>query len=276
MTAALFTRKWRIDRTSSVPAYAQIEERLVDLIESGRLTVGDRVPSERELARWVGVSRLTTRAALASLARRGLLERGVGRRGTVVARAKLVHDLTEFAGFTDMVSRHGLSATARIRAANDLAANEIVAGELGLALGDPVYRIERLRFADDEPLTLEDSWIPARRFPGLLDQDLRGSLYRLMRDVYECPPVRAVERLEPTVAETHQAQALGVAPGTPLMLVVRVAYSADGAPVELARDHHRGDRAQFVVEVPTTIDERSAAHISARSSHSSSRGSLAA
>jgi hypothetical protein len=46
--------------------------------------------------------------------------------------------------------------------------------------------------------------------------------------------------------------------------------------VELARDHHRGDRAQFVVEVPTTIDERSAAHISARSSHSSSRGSLAA
>jgi GntR family transcriptional regulator len=252
----LFTDDWRIDRASAVPAYVQIAERLVDLIESGRLVVGDRLPPERDLATWVGVSRMTARAALASLARRGLLERDVGR-GTFVARAKLDHDLNAFAGFTEMVHRQGLSANARIRAINELAAPDAVARELQIAPGDPVYRVERLRFADDEPLTMEDSWVPAERFPGFLDHDMRGSLYGLMRDAYGFPPVRAVERLEPTLAETHQAEALGVAVGAPLMLVARVAYAADDTPVELARDHHRGDRARFVVHVTTAILEPS-------------------
>ena len=67
---------WSLDRESDVPAYAQIERRLGALIESGALVVGARVPSERELAELAGVSRLTARAALDSLARQGLLERG--------------------------------------------------------------------------------------------------------------------------------------------------------------------------------------------------------
>jgi len=245
---------WTIDRDSKVPAWAQIEERLVELIESGQLAVGDRLPSERELAAWVGVSRQTARAALDSLARRGLLERGVGRRGTSVARTTLVHDLGEFAGFTEMAQRQGRSATARIHAINELPAPAGVADVLEIAHGDPVYRIARVRLADDEPLTFEDSWVPAARFPGLLDHDMRGSLYQLMRDQYNSAPVRAIERLEPVIAGAEHAQALGIPPGSPLMLLERVAYAADGVPVEFARDHHRGDRAQFVVEVSTGID----------------------
>jgi GntR family transcriptional regulator len=72
-----------------------------------------------------------------------------------------------------------------------------------------------------------------------------------MSDVYETVPVHAHQRLEPALAEPEQAAALGVAPGSPLMLVHRVARSADGIPVEFAHDYHRGDRAQFVVEVST-------------------------
>ncbi len=248
----LFTGSWSIDRASGVPAYAQIEERLVELIESHRLDVGDRVPPERDLAAWVGVSRMTARAALRSLAVRGVLERDVGR-GTFVARTKVDHDLTRFAGFTEMVRRQGLAANARILAINALPAPEDVAGKLQLEPGELGYRVERVRFADDEPLTLEDSWLPAERFPGLLDHDMRGSLYELMRDDYDCPPVRAVERLEPVLAEAHQAAALGVPAGAPLMLVERVAYAADDTAVEFARDHHRGDRARFVVHVATAI-----------------------
>lgn len=248
----LFAGGWSIDRGSAVPAYAQIEERLVELIEAGRLAVGDRLPPERELADWVGVSRMTARAALRSLAQRGLVERDVGR-GSFVARAKVDHDLTAFAGFTEMVRRQGLTANARIRAINLAEATEKVARELQLAPGDSAYRIERLRFADDEPLTLEDSWLPADRFPGLLDHDVRGSLYELMRDAYDLPPTSAVERLEPVVADAKRAEALGVPVGAPLMLVERIASAADGTPVEFARDHHRGDRARFVVHVGSTI-----------------------
>jgi GntR family transcriptional regulator len=249
---SLFTDEWALDRADEVPAYAQIEERVMRLVESGRLAVGARLPSERDLAAWVGVSRLTARAALSSLAQRGLVERGVGRRGTVVSRAKLAYDLRDLAGFTEMVHRHGLSASARIRALGELAAPDAIAHELRVAPGASVYRVQRLRFANGEPLTLEDSWLPAARFPGLLDHDMCGSLYALMRDTYACPPVRAIERLEPILAAARQAHALDVAIGSPLMRVERQTYAADDSPVEFAEDYHRGDRAQFVVQVSTT------------------------
>ena len=251
---SIFAGRWVIDRESAMPAYEQIAQRAISLIESGRLRTGDRLPAERDLARWVGVSRMTARAALASLAQQGLVERDVGR-GTFVAGTKLEHDLGNFGGFTDMLRRQGRSANARIRSLGRVPASEAVAQALEIEPGARVFRVERLRFADERPITLEDSWIPAHRFADLLDRDLRGSLYELMRDVYGSPPVRAQEHLEAVLADPVQAEALEVPAGSPLMLVTRVARAADGVPVEFAHDHHRGDRARFVVDVSTRISE---------------------
>jgi GntR family transcriptional regulator len=61
--------------------------------------------------------------------------------------------------------------------------------------------------------------------------------------------VRAVERLEPVVARAHEAKALQIEVGAPLMLVERTAYDAAGVPVEYARDRHRGDKARWIVKV---------------------------
>jgi GntR family transcriptional regulator len=250
---SLVTRSWRVDRTAATPAYAQIAARLESLIMAGALEVGDRVPAERDLADWVGVSRMTARAALQSLQERGVVARGVGRGGTLVAPAPVEHDLTDFTGFTEMVRRQGLAPATRVLAAVSAPAPDDVAAELHLAPGAPAYRLERLRLADGEPLTLEDSWVPASHFPGLLDHDVHGSLYELMRDAYDRAPVRAVERLVPVIASAEQAAALGIAGGDPLMLVERVAYADDDVPVEFARDRHRGDRARFVVSVATAV-----------------------
>jgi GntR family transcriptional regulator len=98
-------------------------------------------------------------------------------------------------------------------------------------------------------MTLEDTWLPAERFPGLLERDLGGSIYRLMHEHYALAPVSATERLEPVAARAHDARHLGVDEGAPLMLVERTSFAADGTPVEFARDRHRGDRARFVIRV---------------------------
>ena len=70
-----------------------------------------------------------------------------------------------------------------------------------------------------------------------------------MRDHYGLGPVSATEYLEPVVARAHEAEALSVAEGSPLMLVERSAYARDGTAVEFARDRHRGDRARFLIRV---------------------------
>jgi GntR family transcriptional regulator len=245
----IFGGRWTVAERSPKPAWVQIEEQLGDRIESGALASGERLPPERDLAEALGVSRMTVRQALASLAARGLVERGVGR-GTFVRGAPPVeHDLTRVAGFTEEVERQGLQAGARILEAKECTAPDQVASALRIAPGDPVVRLERVRLGSDRPMTLEDSWVPAARFPGLLQRDLSGSLYALMRTVYDLGPVTATERLEPIAARSYEADALGVAEGSPLMLVERVAYAADGTPVEFARDRHRGDAARFVIRV---------------------------
>jgi GntR family transcriptional regulator len=241
--------RWRLRPRSRTPVWAQIEERLAEQIESGRLAAGERLPPERELAQWLGVSRMTVRQALASVAARGLVERGVGRGTFVRAPGKVVHDLSSGLGFTERLERQGLAAGALQVFARESEAPRAVAAGLELELGAPVLRVERVRSADGRPLVLEDSWLPADRFPRLLEHDLTGSLYALMRDAYGLGPVSAVERLEPVVARPHEAAALEVPEGAPLMLVERVARAADGTPVEFARDRHRGDRARFVVHV---------------------------
>ena len=124
-----------------------------------------------------------------------------------------------------------------------------IAAGLELQPGSPVVRIRRLRLGSGVPLALEDSWIPGEKFPGIADRDLSGSIYDLMREEYGLEPVRAVERLEPVIARAHEAKALNMEVGAPLMLVERTAYAADGTPVEFARDRHRGDKARWIVKV---------------------------
>ncbi len=88
-----------IAREPGTTMHGQIEEWLAEAIESGRLAPGDRLPTEQDLAAWLEVSRMTLRHALATLARRGLVERAVGRNGgTFVAQGKLVQDRTTLAG----------------------------------------------------------------------------------------------------------------------------------------------------------------------------------
>jgi GntR family transcriptional regulator len=241
--------KLTLDPLSGRPAYQQLEAQVAAQIEAGALAPGERLPPERELAADLGVSRMTIRQAFDALARRGLVERGVGR-GTFVSAPRVeLERSTSVAGFTEQMERAGLEPGAVVIAVTVRPAPTAVAAALHLHPGDLVARVERLRSGGGLALTQEDSWVPEALFPGIAEQDLSGSLYALMAERYGRRPVRAVERLEPVAARAADAQHLGVRARSPLMLVERVAFDASGAPVEYAQDRHRGDRARFVVEV---------------------------
>ena len=238
-----------IDTNAGRPVYQQIEEQVADAIAGGALGPGDRLPPERDLAVRLGVSRMTVRQGFDALARRGLVERGVGR-GTFVSSPRVDLDRTaRVAGFTEQMTRAGLEPGARVLSAEVVRAPGVVAHALHLDSGAPLARVRRVRSGGGMALTLEDSWLPEALFPGITGLDLGASLYTLMGERYGHAPVRAVEHLSPVAARALDAEALGVRQRSPLMLVERVAYDADGLPVEYAEDRHRGDRARFVVEV---------------------------
>lgn len=235
---------------SAVPAYRRVAGELLRRISSGDLPPGSRVPPERELAAWYGISRMTARAAVQLLSQRGLVERR-DRSGVFVARPKIEQELATVAGFHDQMVSRGIVPGAEVIRARELRADELDAGvapQLGLAGADTVYAVRRRRTGDAEPLVLEESYYPAGLFPGLLVEDLTGSVYGLMRERYGRGPARSRQEIEPTQLDGEAAAALGCRPDVPALRVTRVAWDQEGNCIEYARDLYRGDRLVFVTE----------------------------
>ena len=118
-----------------------------------------------------------------------------------------------------------------------------------LSKEDRVHVVVCVRTGDGEPLVLEENYLPERLLPGLLGADLTGGLYALMGERYGLSPACSRQELEPTVLGPGAAAALGASPDAPALRVTRVAWDAQGRPIEFARDLHRGDRLLFVSEV---------------------------
>jgi GntR family transcriptional regulator len=223
-------------------------EGVAEAIRAGGFAPGDRLPPERELAERLGVSRSTLRLALHDMERAGVVTRRPGRGGgTFVAVPRVERDLSSFAGLGEYIRRQGLEAGARVIGLAVTPAGPEVAEALRISPGDAIVAVDRVRQAGGEPIALERSRFPAERFPGLAEHALGGSLYDLMRKEYGVEPVRAVERIQPVAAEPGVAELLGVEPGSPLLAVERVAYDAEGLPLEHADDLFRGDRTRVTV-----------------------------
>jgi GntR family transcriptional regulator len=232
-----------------MPLYRRIEADIRERIRSGDLAPGARIETELDLMERHGVSRATVRQALGELVGEGLLEirRGTG---TFVTTPRFQHTIGGFYSFSREIERHGLTPGTTVLGLAVEAADDDVAGALGLQPLTSVVALRRLRLAGDEPLVVETSYLPAARFPGLEDVDF-GSvrLYDTLTSAYGCRPVRARETFEPILLSDDEAGLLGQAAGGPALRVERIAYDQDDSPIEFCRSTVRGDRYQYAVEL---------------------------
>jgi GntR family transcriptional regulator len=237
-----------IDRSSSVPCYVQILQRLRDEIRE--LPAGGLVASERELAERYRVSRMTAREAVRILRQEGLIyhERG---RGMFVSHRKLdLHERHALAGFTEQMRRRGLSPASRLLRFDRVQARGDLATHLGLDAGEPVYRIERLRLSDEVPMAHECTHVPVAVCPGLYRYDLsRDALYRILREDFRLQLVRAVEELEAASAGRTIAKLFRVTPSDPVLTIRRIVYGSAGQPIETTKSIYRADRYRATFEV---------------------------
>ncbi len=230
------------------PAHLRIGHWLERLITSKTLRPGDKLPAEVEIANALGVSRMTLRQALASIEAKGLIDRRRGRfGGNFVATPRIEFDHAGLPGFTEQMRRIHVEAGAQVLSATTRLPSAEVRKGLGLSRGGRVHEILRARSANGEPIVLEEAYLPAAIFPGLLSADLSGSLYTAMRE-YDASPSSADERIEATQANEQQAEILGIDPGSPLLLITRTSYTEKGVAVEFSRDYHRSDRTRIRIK----------------------------
>ena len=232
----------------AIPLHHQVYLHLKAKLDDGTYPPGDRLPPERELARQFGLSLITVRRALDELAREQRIKRTQGR-GTHVLHERIERNLGGSLRFTDEMHARGLLPQTRLLGGREEPAGEAVATALGIALGDPILYLERLRLASGEPLLLEQVRLPAERFPGLLEADLEHqSLYDLMGTQYGAPVSFVREALEPVLLRAREARLLNQPRRSPALLVEGTAFTAAGLPVEFSRTYVRGDRTRYYVE----------------------------
>jgi GntR family transcriptional regulator len=228
----------------AVHKHVQVREYVRGLIDGAE--PGSPAPSERELVQLFGVARMTVRQALDALVSEGLLERIPGR-GTFVARA-LADNQIRLASFTEEMTRRGMKADARTLLARHEQAGPGVARALEIEIGDRVVHWQRLRYADGQPMCLEDAYLADAIVPGFLDQPLPVSLYvELQRRALL--PTWGEDSVDADTARADEAEALGINEGDSVLRIARRAFSGNIA-VEVSRSTFRADR--FTLWVPLT------------------------
>lgn len=233
-----------LDPDSSQPLYQQLQRALREAIERGALGPDDALPSERQLAAELGISRITVRKAIDGLAEEGLLIRRQGSGNFVGTRIeKNFAKLTSFS--EDMRARGRVPSSQWLKKqAGQVTPEEAM--RLALSPGAQVYRFHRLRFADDEPMALEYCTIAASALPSIdaVDASLYDALERAGNR-----PTRALQRLRALLLEEDQARLLEAKAGDAGLLVERVGYLRDGRAIELSQSYYRGDTYDFVAEL---------------------------
>ncbi len=255
------TANWdslRVDTAAITPLYHQLKEQIRE--QASRLQPGTLIPSEKELMDLSGVGRVTVRRAISDLVQEGVLETQQGR-GTFTVRPRIEASLSRPAGFTETMTKLGRRPSTVVLNVERIEASPDVAQRLGVAVGDGVYVIERLRLIDDEPCMVERTHMPERNAPGLQGHDLGSSLYALLAEEYGLHPASGTETVVAVNADYHLAGLLGVPIASALLATVRVTRTDDGRPYEYTLRHARGDLLAFSVTLTsgTTLGHRSTA-----------------
>ena len=226
----------------SVPKHVELREKLRSRFQ--RMAANSVIPSARELAKTYKVSAMTVRQALVALQQEGMIHSVPGL-GTFVSDHRMSKKLT-FVSFSQEVMERGMKPSSAIVSAVKTTVKELdVAESLGISVGDPVYKLERVRFADKIPMALEESYISTALIPGLLDQNLSDSLYDIFRNSYEKPVVRAECVVSPINLTKRQADLLDTDPKSAALSFVVIAYDARGRALERCNSVKRGDRYDF-------------------------------
>ncbi|MGH9158462.1 MAG: GntR family transcriptional regulator [Vicinamibacteraceae bacterium] len=239
----------RTDR--DLPIYIRIADAIHQEIVSGALQPNMKLPSEHALMEKYGVARETVRRALARLQTSGFIyaKRAVG---NFVSEPLVDQELDQLFSFSEVMAHRGMKAGTRLLAAEVHELSTVdspVLAALHLPIGERVIYLRRLRLGNKQPLVIATTFLPARLFPGFLEQDLkRKHVYDIMEQVYGRRPDDATQTFEAVTLGSEDAKQLGVAPGSPALLITRIGYSR-GTPVEYATDYYRGDRTRFRVRL---------------------------
>jgi len=229
------------------PVYATIISELRQLLDRGVYEPGDKFLTERDIAARYQTSRITANKVLSALVAEGLLEYRLGI-GTFVKPRQVDYDLRSFASFEALCEQADRTPRTEVLAfesgrTSDFAGH--VRQSLDAGANDKLYRMVRVRYANDVPVIYEERFLLAGFCPGITAADVETSVFELLESRFGLALYGVEQVISAESASQEVASALELPEGTALIEVKAVGYSDSETPLWLERALYRPDHYAF-------------------------------
>lgn len=240
-----------LDGKAATPLYAQLEGLLEEKILTGIFQPGEKLQTEGKMAEAYGVSIITVRKAVGGLIEKGLVERKQGK-GTFVSKPKYMRDIKKVQSFSDMCRSMGLTPGGRMLDNRLVTPETEIQEQLGQKKGTQAVFISRVRYADGEPVAIENTWFPIL-YAYLLGETFHdNSLFDSLKE-RQTAVVHSTKKIEICRASHREAALLNIHKGDPLLYIKSVARAGDGQPIYVGRQMINGERFSLQVNENTDL-----------------------
>lgn len=245
-----------LDRNSKKPLFMQISEELEKEIE--KKSPNSKIDSEPRLVKKYGVSRGTLNKAIENLVYEGKLFR-IPKKGTYVSPKKIQRSFDKLPSHSEDIKKRGLKPGALLLELARVVSNRKICNLLNLKEESIVWKVKRIRTADDKPIILSTSYLPTELFPELTREEVLDSLYYTLEKKYGNRPTWAHDIYSAINADSIVASLLNVKLNTALLFLERLSYSTQGRPLEYGFSYIRGDMYEIHVDInrPSLVKEKS-------------------
>lgn len=232
------------------PYYVQLQRQLQALIDSGTLGEGSYLPSERDLAEALKISRTTVKRAYDALREADVIASSAGRGGTVVKRApRISPEMSRLKGFTEEMRELGVEPSSCLLAL-EVVQDRTIASIFGRPSHAPLLHVRRLRLGNGAPLSRELAWYDLTLAPQLEDWPGDGSAYAWLREHCGIHMGGAEQSIEAVLSSEPEMQAFGFDTPMPCLLIKRRSLDAEGRMIEYVEGTFRGDAYAYRVQLP--------------------------
>jgi GntR family transcriptional regulator len=235
----------------SVPMHTQIRERIRQQILNGSYQPLSQMPSEAQMMDTYSVSRITIRQALGDLQKEGLIFKVPGK-GSFVAKPKAFQNLSRLQGFGEAMAPSGYETYSKVLSMRQIAATETIRQRLQLNPNTDVIEIQRLRYLNREPISLDQSYFPLEVGERLMREDLSTrDVFAILENQLGWNISHADVQIEAITADDFLARQLGVMEASPLLRIERLTY-ANNKPIDFEFLYYRGDAFQYRLRIDRT------------------------
>lgn len=226
--------------------YRHIANAIRDKINEGEYEAGSALPSEAQLRKVFSCSRVTVRQALKQLIDSGELESIQGS-GTYVKESKVDYDIYQQTSFAEKWAHLDKTTHSDVLAFEVQRASLSIADRLNIKEDDRVFYVKRVRYLGDDPITVEETWLPTELFPDLTYQVMQGSKYHYIEHDKGMIIDRSEQEIIPVLPPQNIADLLHIDPSQPIIKKRTRGYLQGGVVFEYSKNYFKSTDYKFTL-----------------------------